>query len=133
MGWIAAPALAALAVIGCLSPDNPLDTETLTELQKTNCDDVTSTYENFGQSFFQEFCLRCHSSTLGNDLARNDAPLGINFDNISGIRNFATRIRIRAGILGDMPPAVLSTHEQRPTKEQRLALIKWLDCDVSGR
>ena len=93
---------------------------------ETDCDELT--YENFGQAFFQSYCLRCHSVTNVGDIARNDAPVGINYDTLEGVREFATRIRLRAGELGDMPPLLVPV--PRPPEEERLKLIRWIDCDT---
>lgn len=110
---------------GCLSPDNPLPDEvTAGNGDEVDCSKLT--YENFAESFFQSYCLRCHSATLVGDAARNDAPVGINYDTIEGVREFATRIRLRAGQLGDMPPLLAPV--PRPGDEARRKLMQWIDC-----
>lgn len=110
---------------GCLSPDNPLPGEvTAGDPDEVDCSELT--YENFADNFFRSYCLRCHSATLVGDLARSDAPVGINYDTIEGVREFATRIRLRAGQLGDMPPLLAPV--PKPNEEERRMLIQWIDC-----
>ena len=121
-----AAALLGLLVAGC-SPDMPLpDQVVVDDADEIDCDELT--YENFGQAFFQSYCLRCHSVTNVGDIARNDAPVGIDYDTLEGVREFATRIRLRAGELGDMPPLLVPV--PRPSEEERLQLIRWIDCDT---
>ena len=50
------------------------------------------------------WCTGCHSSDL-QDGARQNAPLGINFDSLEGIREHRELILERAVNRGDMPPA----------------------------
>lgn len=109
---------------GCLSPNNPLPDALLPDGGSTNCDELT--WENFARQFFADYCLLCHSETLVSDLARYDAPVGINYDTIEGVREFRKRIRLRAGELGDMPPRLLPV--PRPSEEERVRLIQWIDC-----
>lgn len=109
---------------GCLSPNNPLPDALLSAGESADCDELT--WENFAQQFFVDYCLRCHSETLVSDLARTDAPVGINYDTIEGVREFKKRIRLRAGELGDMPPRLLAV--PRPNEEERVRLIQWIDC-----
>lgn len=110
---------------GCLSPDNPLpDVVTASDGDEVDCGELT--YENFAENFFKSYCLRCHSATLVGDAARNDAPVGINYDTIEGVREFATRIRLRAGQLGDMPPLLAPV--PKPSAAERRTLIQWIDC-----
>src|SRR5687768_11218954 len=51
----------------------------------------TLTYESFGQDFMTRYCVRCHSSQL-TGAARNDAPLGHDFDTLAGILVVAEHI-----------------------------------------
>ncbi len=127
LGTVSVTAAAlGLAAAGC-SPDMPLPDQVLADdADETDCDELT--YENFGQAFFQSYCLRCHSVTNVGDVARNDAPVGINYDTLDGVREFTTRIRLRAGELGDMPPLLVPV--PRPSEEERLQLIRWIDCDT---
>jgi len=112
--------------LGCLSPDTPLSEAALAELARGQpaCGELT--YENFAASFLATYCLRCHTAALATDFERRDAPQGINYDSLEEIRQFARRIRVRAGELGDMPPRLLPV--PRPSEAERVQLIRWLDC-----
>ena len=122
------PALATAAFLACAhcSPDMPLPVTH--EPTDVDCSKVTATYQNFGATFFESYCLRCHSSALRDDLARFDAPLGIDFDTLEQAREFKNRIRLRAGELGDMPPHLLGG--PAPSEAERIQLMEWLDCGM---
>jgi uncharacterized membrane protein len=114
------------AFLGCLSPDDPLDAATLAAIQETDCADVSATYESFAAAYIARYCLRCHSESLVGDVARLDAPVGIDFDTLEDARSFASRIRLRAGELGDMPPRLLTA--DLPSHDERVQLMLWIDC-----
>lgn len=122
--------IAALAwASGCwlalsCSPDSPLPPDLLDSAQAIDCADLT--YENFAADFFAKYCLGCHNEQLTGDIARTDAPTGIDFNKLDGVRTFQKRIRLRAGEQGDMPPRLLSV--PRPSESERLQLIRWIDC-----
>ncbi len=114
---------------GCLSPDCPLPENVIPIPGAVPCGELT--YENFGASFFTAYCLRCHSEANVGDFARRDAPTGINYDTLDGIRDFRERIRMRAGIQGDMPPLLLPT--PRPSQNGRIHLLQWIDCGLPSQ
>lgn len=116
----------ATILVGCLSPDDPLDEATLAAIEQVDCETLDTTYDNFARAFTAKYCLSCHSESLVGDAARTDAPIGIDFDTVEGIRSFATRIRLRAGQLGDMPPRIVGG--AIPTREERIKLMEWIDC-----
>jgi uncharacterized membrane protein len=120
---------AGLGVAAC-SPDFPLPPEALTAARERDCNSLT--YENFGADFMARYCLPCHNETLTDDLARSDAPTAINFNTLFGIREFQKRIRLRAGEQGDMPPRLLFWIEH-PSEEERINLIRWLDCGAPAQ
>jgi len=109
------------------SPDSPL-TNVPPFPSAGYCAASETNYENFGAAFFANYCLRCHSVTLANDLTRIDAPIGVDFDSIVMAREFKNRIRMRAGLLGDMPPRILPV--PRPSESERIQLIEWIDCGM---
>ena len=115
---------APLVPLVACSPDFPLPPELISQPGETACGDLT--YDNFGADFFYRYCLACHHEDNVGDRARTDAPTGINFNRLSGIRQFLARIRLRAGVQGDMPPRLLPIPQ--PTEEERIRLIEWLDC-----
>lgn len=91
-------------------------------------DGSTLTYETFGRELFGSYCTTCHDSAkTGGD--RNAAPLGIDFDTLTGIREHAHDIDRFAGagptrINVVMPP---STHPA-PSDAERDLLAEWLAC-----
>jgi uncharacterized membrane protein len=102
----------------------PLPKDYLADADTSPCGDVT--YQNFAADFFGRYCLRCHNEQLIGDVNRFDAPTGINFNTLSDVRGFQARIRLRAGIQGDMPPKLLPIPQ--PTDDERMMLIRWIDC-----
>lgn len=110
---------------GC-SPDNPLPPELLEEAESAGCGELS--YQSFGADFFASYCLRCHNEQLVGDQNRTDAPTGINYNSLSDIRVFQNRIRLRAGVQGDMPPRLLPV--PRPSEAERQMLIEWIDCGL---
>lgn len=125
---LAAALLASAFAAGC-SPDNPLPAELLPDPARgvaPDCGELT--YQNFGAEFFANYCLRCHNEMLIGDIARTDAPTGINFNTLDGVRRFQSRIRLRAGVQGDMPPTIAPV--PRPSEVERVRLIQWIDCGM---
>ncbi|MBX3161122.1 MAG: c-type cytochrome [Deltaproteobacteria bacterium] len=89
----------------------------------------TLTYDNFGKSFMERYCTRCHSSELVG-AARKGAPSFHDFDTQPGIKGVADHIdeTTAAGPAATnkgMPPDGL-----RPTMEERLQLGEWIACGV---
>ncbi|RMF74966.1 MAG: cytochrome c [Planctomycetota bacterium] len=125
--WLVGVAsLGGICVVACLSPDVPLSEEQLAAVETLDCNELT--YENFGRPFFEAYCLRCHNQDLKSDFERTDAPQGINFNTLESARPFMQRIRLRAGVQGDMPPQLLVV--PHPSDEQRQRLIRWIDCGM---
>jgi mono/diheme cytochrome c family protein len=87
----------------------------------------TATYESFGAAFFANYCQRCHSASK-RDSARNDAPPGLNFDDLPSIRNLAPRIWGQAGDSNTTMPA----GAPKPSAEERVQLGAWLACGAPG-
>lgn len=116
--------LIACAGLGACSPDSPLSEDLLATVEQIEC--ATVSYESFAADFFARYCLNCHNADLKGDLARSDAPNGIDFNSLESIRPFQRRIRLRAGVQGDMPPRLLPV--PRPSEQERLMLIRWIDC-----
>ncbi len=119
----------ALAVGACvLSPDDPLDDAQLVMATGVDCATVPLDYDTFGRQFLSNYCLRCHGAARVSDVQRSDAPVGIDFDTLEQAQPFAARIRLRAGELGDMPPALLGG--PRPSDAERIELLQWIDCGM---
>lgn len=127
---VGVPAGLCTYVAGC-SPDSPLPAELLADADRNSPDDCGDvTYQNFGADFFASYCLRCHNEMLVGDVARTDAPTGINLNTLDGVRRFQSRIRLRAGVQGDMPPRIAPV--PRPSEAERVQLIQWIDCGMPG-
>jgi cytochrome c5 len=89
-------------------------------------DGSTLSYASFGQTFFETYCLRCHSAAVSG--AERSAPVGRNFDDLPMIRSLAHMIDqfAAAGPRGEhraMPPG-----DQQPTLAERTHLGEWLAC-----
>jgi hypothetical protein len=81
-------------------------------------------YDNFGAPFFAEYCTGCHSSQLPDDM-RQDAPPGVDFETLEGIRARADAIYLRAADANATMPPVGG-----PSDETRVLLGEWLGCDT---
>ncbi len=88
----------------------------------------TLTYANFGQAFFEEYCLGCHSeSVTGTD--RNGAPDDHNFDTVAEIRTFHEHIDEMAGSGPDATNEFMPEGDgEIPTLAERQQLAEWLAC-----
>lgn len=89
----------------------------------------TLTYENFGRSFFDTYCQRCHGSTV-TGAARNGAPADHSFDDVLDIRTFAGHIDEHAGSGPNATNRVMPPSAPTPTDEQRVQLSQWLACQA---
>jgi len=87
----------------------------------------TLTYDNFGKKFMEDYCTRCHASTLSG-AARQGAPSFHDFDTVQGIRPIGDHIdeTTAAG------PAATNTgmpeDGNKPTLAEREQLGEWLAC-----
>jgi len=82
------------------------------------------TYADFGEPFFTDWCTGCHSSGLTTLAARQNAPLGVDFDSIGGIREWQDQIFLEAA--DDhalMPPGGVTLDTSL-----RFSLGDWLAC-----
>lgn len=85
------------------------------------------TYENFGQEFVADFCLRCHSVEVEGD-DREDAPSDHNFDTHFECMAFADHMDQKAGSGPESTNEAMPPSAPRPTTEQRAMLSEWLAC-----
>lgn len=87
-------------------------------------------YANFGTAFFSTYCLACHSETKsGGD--RHDAPVTINFDTRSLVRESTSNIDKQAA----WGPAAHNTimppdGEPQPTDAERIRLGEYIACEI---
>ena len=90
----------------------------------------TLTYQNFGKPFMEEYCTRCHSSTLVGD-ARHGAPVFHDFDTLVGILNVGSHVDEEAAAGPDAINTLMpDDNEAAPTEAERFQLGEWLACEV---
>ncbi len=87
------------------------------------------TYDNFGEAFMEDYCLRCHSIDVeGAD--RQGAPSDHNFDTRLEVLALKEHIDWMTGagpgaVNEQMPPS-----GNAPSLEERTQLSTWLACDT---
>lgn len=92
----------------------------------------TLTYENFGKTFMESYCVECHDSNKrGAD--RQGAPSFHDFDTLYGIRAVHEHIDETtasgpAATNTGMPPE----GEPAPTLAERQMLGEWIACGMPG-
>lgn len=89
----------------------------------------TLTYQNFGMSFMDRYCQRCHASTV-TGLARNGAPADHAFDELVDIRVFADHIDLKAGAGPAATNTSMPPGAPTPTGAERSQLSEWLACNA---
>jgi len=76
-----------------------------------------------GPMFFERHCTHCHASFRTTFIDRMGAPEAHNFDSEAGVRRSLPTIRFVVGVNNVMPPILV-----RPTCEERLRLLRWIDA-----
>lgn len=87
--------------------------------------DCSATYANFGRSFMERYCLRCHSSTRHNFFTRRGAPKKVDYDDYAGVKKKAGKIADETVLHDEMPRG-----RPKPTAEERKRLGDWIDCGL---
>jgi uncharacterized membrane protein len=119
-------ALTAASLSGCIledeasAPDEAAIPQSLAE--RVCPDDSVLSFEDFGGPFVITWCTTCHSSQLPVQ-ERADAPMGVDFDTLDGIRSQAGRIWARAADHNITMPPVAG-----PDDIDRELLGEWLAC-----
>ncbi|MBA3819528.1 MAG: hypothetical protein H0X17_11595 [Deltaproteobacteria bacterium] len=134
---VLACAVAASSLGGCGS-SAPTPTETVCPDPDPN----TLTYDNFGTSFMDRYCIHCHASGLTRSM-RNGAPLYHDFDTLRGVLQTPGHIDEQAGSgpaaenmfmppdrCPSTPGGPLDTDCAQPTAEERRNLALWIACEV---
>jgi hypothetical protein len=88
----------------------------------------TLTYESFGEAFFEDYCVRCHSSTLTTSTERNGAPAGFDFDTAAGVELRASEIDAVAAGGPTRINIFMPLGTPAPTDEERDMLGEWIAC-----
>jgi hypothetical protein len=109
-------------VVAC---DEPSDSELYDPyIDGRHCDESPSlTWESFGQPFFMDHCVGCHSSQLVGEFARGDAVEGVDFDTLDGVRKQMQRIYERSADDNNTMPVMDSVADT-----ERWLLGDWLAC-----
>jgi hypothetical protein len=85
------------------------------------------TSDNFGRSFMESYCLRCHSESV-TGAARMGAPSDHNFDTMIEVRGLAEHIDEMAGAGPESTNEIMPTTAPKPTLTEREQLAEWLAC-----
>jgi hypothetical protein len=89
----------------------------------------TLTYDNFGEGFFERYCVGCHSSFLV-DSEREGAPVGLDFDTLAGIRRHARPIDETAAAGPNTTNREMPPDGDTPSDAERFQLGEWLACGM---
>ena len=123
-------ALIALVVIGGCGEDEVMDeVPTFTQSKCPSTDPPT--YDNFGRTFFETYCTKCHDSAKPAGM-RGGAPLAINFDTLAGIRMFTSQIDQQAAIGPNATNRFMPGGSgPLPTDDERRRLGQYIACEVA--
>lgn len=87
-------------------------------------------YAGFGATFFSTYCLDCHSQTKTGD-ARNDAPVAIDFDTRSLVRENTSNIDKQAAWGPTAHNVIMPPDgEPKPTDAERIRLGEYIACEI---
>lgn len=89
--------LALVLVVSACSDDGTPANEVPTPTQSKCPTTDPPTYDNFGRTFFETYCTKCHDAAKPPGM-RGGAPAAINFDTLAGIRMFTMQIDEQAAI-----------------------------------
>lgn len=120
MKWIAAAMLAAAACGGGTPLYGPPTGAVCPA-------DSTLTYASFGKSFMDEYCTRCHASTL-HGAARHGAPAFHDFDTLAGIKNVADHIDETTAAGPVSVNEGMPDSGKLPSEAERTLLGEWIAC-----
>ena len=87
----------------------------------------TLTYANFGMAFFQQYCQRCHGSTV-TGAARNGAPVDHVFDTVADIKTMREHIDRKAAAGPTVVNETMPPSGTAPSDAERRQLGEWLAC-----
>ena len=90
----------------------------------------TLTYESFGRSFMDSYCVRCHSASLSGD-ARNGAPAGHDFDTFQGVFIVAEHIDEYAASGPAATNTLMPPSAPKPSLSERQQLGELLACELA--
>jgi uncharacterized membrane protein len=117
------------SLLGCGGEEDPSTPMSNSSSGSTCPPASTLTYDNFGQTFFATYCVRCHGSDkVAAD--RHGAPTGYNWDEYESIALHASEIDAMAAggprqVNRAMPPG-----DPLPSDAERRELGQWLACEL---
>jgi hypothetical protein len=120
--------LVCTVVTGCASNDSPHEHPgAATGSSCTAGNDLT--YDNFGRTFMETYCVPCHGSE--SSPYRND-PKAANFDfrTLEGVRANNAHIDVAAAAGPFAVNTYMPTSGPFPTEDDRRKLGVWLACGV---
>ena len=79
-------------------------------------------------SIIEKHCVSCHSSKP-TDPTFGIAPGGVSFDEVSQIKAFKERIRVRVLLTKTMPPIIGSKTKMTP--QERDKIQQWIEAETS--
>ncbi|MBL9107488.1 MAG: hypothetical protein JNL82_41765 [Myxococcales bacterium] len=89
----------------------------------------TLTWDNFGKSFMETYCVRCHSETLSG-AERQGAPSDHNFNSHELIMSQIDHIDEQAAAGSESTNTLMPIGSPAPAEEERRKLGEWLACGV---
>ena len=89
----------------------------------------TLTYGNFGEAFFKDYCLRCHSEKV-KGTARMNAPADHNFDTLEEIELLSMHIDQMAAAGDSHTNETMPPSNPKPSLDARKKLGEWIACGV---
>ena len=96
----------------------------------STCPPAPVTYADFGQTFFQSYCLECHSTTK-TGTARQSAPVTIDFDTQALVRMHTSNIDRLAAFGPDAKNTQMPVAgKPKPSNEERELLGEYIACEV---
>jgi hypothetical protein len=121
--------VAGLSALACSGEDDPPVSMGNSSSGSTCPPGSTLTYDNFGKTFLERYCVRCHGSDkVATD--RHGAPTGYDWDQYESVALHANEIDAMAAggprqINRTMPPG-----EPLPSDAERRELGQWLACEL---
>jgi uncharacterized membrane protein len=131
---MAKAAALALVIATCEAPCGGVDdvmNEVPTPTQSACPSTDPPTYDNFGQTFFETYCLKCHDSAKPPGM-RGGAPTAINFNTLAEIRMFTSQIDEQAAIGPKATNRFMPGGSgPLPTDDERQRLGEFIACEAA--
>jgi hypothetical protein len=89
----------------------------------------TLTYTNFGMTFMESYCTKCHASDKMGE-ARMGAPAFHDFDTLEGIKAVSNHVDEVAASGPAATNLGMPQNTPKPTLEERQKLGEWIACGM---